>query len=57
MSQKQDEKQLTITLQHNEHTGNFFVDFAEQSKTLASIKLTEPQILWLSEQLGIKIFQ
>lgn len=52
---KEDKKELTVTLNHNPNTGNFFITFSNEDGNIISQKVTEGQCSTLSNELGIKI--
>lgn len=55
MADKVEQKDYTVKVSHNPHSGNFFIDLWEGEKYVVSVKVAEGVAEGISRNTGIKI--
>lgn len=55
MADKVEQKDYTVKVSHNPHSGFFFIDLWEGEKYVCSVKVTEGVAKGISKYTGIKI--
>lgn len=52
---KEEKKSLIVDMSYHEHSGNFFINFSDEAGCIVSVRVTENQAMFYSNQLGIKV--
>ncbi len=48
-------KNLIVAIKHNSFSGNFFIDFSNESGCIISVKIAEGVAVSVAKELGLKI--